>query len=112
VLPRTVGNVQDALIVEAHMNGPLHQWRPGNSLQLISIRNRERVRFERNSLLTVRVQADAGNGKRDQKAEAGVCGHEIILAEGERTDCDTHYLLSNLSTKNSTCDLYLVFAPG
>ncbi len=109
---RTVGDVQNPMIVKAHMNGPLHQWRCGDTFELISIRNRERVRFERNSLLTVRVQADAGNGKRDQKAEAGVCGHEIILAEGERTDCDTHYLLSNLSTKNSTCDLYLVFALG
>ena len=57
------------------MNGPLHQWRPGDTFELISIRNRERVRFERNSLGTMGFHGDEDGRKEYENAEAAEFGH-------------------------------------
>ena len=66
---RTVGDVKNALIVKAHMYRALHQRRPGDTLQLIPIRNRERVGRERNGFCTVeQVQTIA---RSDEDGETG-----------------------------------------
>ena len=75
----TVGDVQDALIVEAHMNGPLHQRRRGDAFQFIAIRNGERVRFERSGFCGVCFAMDTKDGKHDENADAIVFAHETQI---------------------------------
>ena len=101
---RTVGDVENPIIVKAHMNGPLHQRRRGDTLQLISLRNGEGVRGERNGFCTVeQVEQTTRNAK------ATIPGMRIFALLGWNVN---RYFSTILSTKNSTSDSYLVFAPG
>jgi hypothetical protein len=70
-----VRDVKHSIHIKAHVHRPLHQWWRGDTLQLISVWNRERVRRQLNGLSSMRSQANAKGGKGDQNRKSIVCEH-------------------------------------
>ena len=66
----TVRDIENSVRVETHVHRSIHQWRTGDTLQFVSLWNRKGVRGERNGLSSVRMQADAKKGERNQHARA------------------------------------------